>query len=122
MSIGSQTLVLATAIVVVAASGVALTRSGRPFSAVALNVHKLVDLGVLVGVGTIVVRDSRVAPLSQVALTAVALVAGVQLLVLVTGGIVAALTSPPRWVTWAHRLVSWVALAVTAWWAVLFLG
>ena len=122
MSISSHMLVLATAIIVVAASGVALTRSGRPFSAVALNVHKLVDLGVLVGFGAIVVRDSRVAPLSQIALTAVALVGGIQLLVLITGGLTAALASPPRWVTWAHRLASWVALAVTVWWAVLFLG
>jgi hypothetical protein len=113
---------LAAATVVVAVSGVVLTRSGSPFSSVVLNAHKLVDLALLVTVGVIVFRDARVAPLSRVGLVSTALVAGFQLVTLVSGGVVSALQSAPRGLTWLHRLVSWFALAMTLWWGVLFLA
>jgi hypothetical protein len=40
----------------------------------------------------------------------------------VSGGVVSAWASAPRWVVWSHRVFSWAALAVTIWWAVLFLS
>ena len=113
---------LAAAALVVVASGVMMTRSGPPYSPLVLNVHKLVDLAALVAIGVLVARDAGVAPLSRVAVVAIGVVAALQLVTLVTGGLTSALASQPRSLTWAHRLVSWLALAVTAWWAVLFLA
>lgn len=110
------------AMLVVAVSGVALTRSGHPFSAILLNVHKLVDLVILVAVGTVVVRDAGVASLSSIAITATALVASLQLVALISGGVVSARESAPPWVTWTHRVASWIAVLITLWWGVLFLA
>jgi hypothetical protein len=119
MSAGPIVLVLLA--VVIVTSGVMLTRSGRPLSGVLLNIHKLVDLALLAGIGVVVFRDAQVAPLSRVAILATVLVAAAQFLGLVSGGVTSAWTSAPHWVVWSHRILSWVALAVTIWWAVLFL-
>lgn len=112
---------LLAALVVVGATGLLLAGAEHPFSRGWLSVHKLVDLGVLIGVGVLVARAAGVAPLSRVALTAVGAVAVLQLVTLVSGGVVAAVEPAPRWARWTHRVVSWIAMALTAWWAVLFL-
>lgn len=113
---------LAIAAIVVAASGLALTRSGRPFLTAALTLHKLVAFGAAIAIGVIVYDAAAVAPLSRVGATATAFVGAVIVGSFATGGVVSAMTSPPRWVTWAHRIGSWAALLIAAWWGVLFLG
>jgi hypothetical protein len=121
MALSPIMLALVGAVFVVVFSGLRLTRSGRPFSSGPLNLHKLVDLAVMVGIGAVVFRNVQVAPLSDVALTATGFVAALQLLTLLTGGMVAASKSAPSWITWAHRVLSWPALLMTVWWGVLFL-
>lgn len=113
---------LALAAILVTGSGVALSRAGRPFGKAILSVHKLVDLAAIVAIGVTVYDATRVGSLSRVAIAATGTAGAFLLISLVTGGIASASDKAPRWVTWVHRIGSWITLLITAWWAVLFLA
>ncbi|MHB9002660.1 MAG: hypothetical protein ACYC6C_01165 [Coriobacteriia bacterium] len=113
---------LATAALVVALTGITLHRSGRPYRTEVLTAHKLVDLAAMVLLGWIVFDASQAARLSHIAWTATALTAALLGVSLIAGGAVSASDRAPGWVAWVHRVGSWLAVLMTAWWAVLFLG
>jgi hypothetical protein len=105
---------LVVAAVIVLASGIWLTRSGRPYGGLLLNVHKLVDLAAVVVIGIAVYQANRVAPLSPAELL---VIGGAAILVIATfasGGVISGMQAPPVAVLWIHRIGSWVAAALAA--------
>ena len=113
---------LGAAAIIVIVSGISLTRDGKPFGTAVLSAHKVVALAAVIAIGVNVYDAARLGPLSRVALTATGLMAILNVTSFVSGGVVSAMDSAPRWVTWLHRIGSWVSLLITAWWAVLFLA
>jgi len=122
MSNDALVIGLGAAALVVIASGISLTRGGKPFGTALLSAHKIVALAAVVAIGVAVYDAARLGPLSHVALTATGLMAALNLTSFVSGGVVSAMDPAPTWVTWLHRIGSWVSLLLTAWWAVLFLA
>jgi len=113
--------VLSAAALIVLVTGVILTRSGRPFGSMLLNVHKLVDLAAVVALGVFIFRAARSAPLSAPEWTAIGLATALCVGTFATGGVTSARESVPPWVLWTHRVGSWIAVAATAWCALLVL-
>lgn len=112
---------LAAAAVIIGVTGLMLTRAGRPFSPVLLTAHKLVALAAAVVIGIDVLLAARLAPLSQVAVVATAIVGALAIAAFGTGGAISAVKVPPKALVWAHRVGGWLAIALAAWWGVLFL-
>ena len=112
---------LAAAAVVVVSTGIFLTRAGRPFSTLLLNVHKLVDLAALIALGVLVSRVARSDPLSGAQWMGVGVAGALCVAALVTGGVVSANDSAPPWVVWTHRVGSWAAVLAASWCAWLVL-
>jgi len=105
---------LALATIVVLASGVWLTRTGKPYGTLALNVHKLVTVGAIAFAVYLIAQAHDAAPLSALQWTAAVAAGALVLAVIVTGGVVTAMTIAPAWALWFHRAVSWLAAALVA--------
>lgn len=109
-----RSLGFALAAVIVLGTGVWLTRSGWPFGAALVAVHKLVALLATVVLGILVYRATRTAPLTGADLAFV-ISAGVLIVVsFASGGVASASSNAPVWVLWVHRLATWVATGAAA--------
>lgn len=107
MNAATRSVALAVAAVVVLASGVWLTRAGRPHSGLLLNVHKLVDLAAVVVIGVAAYQAHRAAPLSAMEWSVLAAAAFFVIAAFASGGVVSAMQAPPVAVLWLHRVGSW---------------
>lgn len=107
-------IAVAIGLAVVVASGIWLTQAGRPYGGLLINVHKLVDLAVVVVIGIAAYQASKAASLSggMWTLLGVAIVAVV--VALVSGGVVSGMKDAPASALWIHRVGSWLAVALTA--------
>lgn len=110
----TRILLLLTAAVIVAATGVGLTLSGRPFGVGLQTIHKLVALAAVVGLGVLIFQVSRLTPLSGVTLGVVSAAALLAVLSFVSGGVVSAIEAAPLWVTQLHRFGTWVMLIASS--------
>lgn len=97
---------------VVMVSGYLLTRRGRPYHPVLLNVHKLVDLAAVIVTGVMVYRAGQSSALSAAEWASAALTAAVFVALFASGGVVSATENPPAWVLWLHRLSPWAAVTL----------
>lgn len=122
MSDTSAAVLLGAAALVVVGSGVALARAGRPYKTALLSAHKLVAIAALVLIGVLVADAARLAPLSRVAVVATGVIAALNVASVVTGGVVSATRTSHAPLVWAHRLLGWIAVLVSAWWTLLFIG
>lgn len=95
----------AAAAVIIYGTGVCLTRSGRPFNAVLLAVHKLLSLVFLIFVGVLVYKAI---PLTSTDWTFVASAAVLSIVSFTSGGILAILEKAPSCVLWSHRIGVWL--------------
>jgi len=95
----------AAAAVIIYSTGVFLTRSGRPFNAVLLAVHKLLSLAFLIFVGVLVYKTM---PLTFSDWTFVASSAILSIVSFVSGGVIAAMEKSPFWALWSHRIGVWL--------------
>jgi hypothetical protein len=106
-------------LLVVFLTGFWLTRSGKPYGGLVLNLHKLLSLAAL---ALLVIAAVRQAPLSALELT-VTVVAGVLFLdAIVSGGLASVDRPTPAFVLVMHRIAPFVALAAVALTAVLLLS
>lgn len=105
---------LAVAAVIVLGTGIVLTRAGRPYGPLLLNVHKLVDLGAVVFIGVIAYQTNRTTPLPSSTWLILAVAAALVVLTFATGGVVSGMREAPAWALWVHRIGSWVAAALAA--------
>lgn len=97
---------------VVVGSGVWLTRTGRPYEAGALAVHKLAALAAVAAAGISVYRDHQSSSISAPAWAAIGAGAPLVVASFVTGGVMAVREAVPAWFAWLHRSASWLAAAV----------
>jgi hypothetical protein len=99
---------------IVLISGIWLTRAGKPYSALLLNVHKLISLAGVVLLALFVRQQGRVSELPS-ALIAVNAVSGLLLVAsIVTGGLVSVDRPMPRTILFAHRVMPFLSLAASA--------
>lgn len=112
-----RVIALAAAAVVIAGTGVALTRSGWPFGVTVVTAHKLAALAAVVFLGALTFGLARSPGLTSAQWSAVAIAAVLAAAAVATGAIVSASESAPQWLTWAHRIGSWLSVAAAAWWA-----
>ncbi len=104
-----RTVGLLLAAAVIFASGIWLTRTGRPYGVVLMTVHKLVDLAAVIVIGVMVYQAHLAAPLSTLEWAASGLAALLTIATFSTGGVVSASEGAPGWVLWVHRVGSWFA-------------
>lgn len=104
--------------VVVIGTGIALTLAGKPYSGLLLNVHKLVDLGLVVTIGWLAWQAHKAGALAG---GVWALLLGTAIMVVVafaSGGVASGMQVPPTAVLWAHRVGSVLAaigMAASTW-------
>lgn len=112
MSSQIRTIGLVVAAVIVFGSGIWLTRAGRPYGGVLLDVHKLVDLAAAIVIGIAVYQSNQARPLSVLEWALLAVAASLFVATLATGGVSSAMAEPPAWALWSHRIGSWAAGAL----------
>lgn len=93
------------AAVIIYGTGVCLTRSGRPFNAVLLTVHKLLSLAFLIFVGVLAYKTM---PLTFSDWTFVVSSAILSVVSFTSGGVIAAMEKAPFWALWSHRIGVWL--------------
>jgi len=107
---------LAVAAVIVFATGLLLTRTGRPYGTLLLNIHKLVDLAAVVFIVVQAVGVARGPGLETLDWALVVAAGLATVATFVTGGLLSASDSAAAWLVTAHRLLSgplFVLLAAT---------
>jgi hypothetical protein len=105
---------LALGAIVVVATGVWLTRAGRPYGTGLVTAHKLVALAAVIVIGVMLYQASRVAPLSGMEITVAALAAVAVLGAFASGAVASAATATaPAWALWVHRTVPYLAVVAS---------
>jgi hypothetical protein len=95
-------------------SGFSLSRSGRPYSGVLFNAHKLIALAAAVYLAVTIYRLGQAGGLSTLQLAA-AIAAGVCFVALiVTGGLLSAMKAVPPAIRSVHHILPYLALLCTA--------
>lgn len=112
MGATERIVLLVVAAVVVLATGLMLTRAGRPYRTLALNVHKLVDLAAVVVIVAQVAAAVRGPGLATIDWVLVVSAAILVVATFATGGVVSASDSAAHRLVVAHRLLPWPLLAV----------
>jgi hypothetical protein len=95
------------------ASGVALSRTGRPINTALLTVHKLIVVGTVVFLGVIAHRANQAAPLSAVELAVVVVTAVLFLAMIASGGMLSVEKPAPAVVLRLHQIVPFLAVLAT---------
>ncbi len=111
---GIKSAALAIAAAVVLATGVWLTRSGKPYGAVLLNVHKLVDLAAVIVIGIAIYGANGTAPFSAAEWLVVVATAVLVVAAFASGGVISGMQQPPVAVVWVHRIGSFAAVLLAA--------
>jgi len=98
---------------VILASGLFLSRNGKPYSIVLFNVHKLAALGAAVYLAVSIIRIQRIAPLGGPAL-AVWIISAVFFVILAaSGGVMSAVKNYPPIVHTLHQLTPYLTVVAT---------
>ncbi len=98
---------------VILASGLILSRNGKPYSMVLFNVHKLAALGAAVYLAVTVIRIQRMAPLSGAALAVWIACAVFFVILAASGGVVSAAKNYPPVVHTLHQLTPYLTVVAT---------
>lgn len=94
-------------------SGLWLSHSGKPYSLVLFNIHKLIGFGLFVFLAINVFRANQATPLSALQLAACLIAAVCFLATIVTGGLVSIHQTVPGLVSLAHKLVPYLTVVST---------
>ena len=105
---------IALSFVIVFASGIWLTRSGKPYSGVLVNIHKLISLAGVVLLALVIRQASRAGRLSPTEVAVIAVTGLLLLGAIVTGGLVSTDNPMPQAVLIAHRVAPFLAALGTA--------
>lgn len=107
---------------VIFASGVWLTKSGKPYSAIILTVHKLISLAAIAYLVVTTVRVNQVAKLSAMEIWAGVITGSFFLVTLATGGLLSTGKPTPSVVLILHRIAPLLTVLSTAATLYLLLG
>jgi hypothetical protein len=94
-------------------SGLWLSHSGKPYSAILFNAHKLIGFGLFVFLAINVYRVNQATPLSALELTACLVAASFFLATIVTGGLVSIDKVMPTTVSLMHKLFPYLTVLST---------
>ena len=100
-------------VLVIFATGYWLHRSGRPYSGLLLNAHKLIALAAVVILAVIVVRANQAAPLGATTLLVAILAAVLAVATIITGGLTSIETMPLILRT-VHRILPYLTVLASA--------
>lgn len=94
-------------------SGLWLSQSGKPYSLILFNIHKLLGFGLLVFLAINVYRVNQAAPLSALQLTACLIATLFFVATIVTGGLVSLPKAVPTVVSLSHKLLPYLTTLST---------
>ena len=109
-----RVLVAGLCFILVFISGYWLSRSGKPYSAILLNAHKLIGLAVLVYLAVAVYQVNRATPLGAMEWVA-GVVAGLLFLsTIVSGGLVSIDKAMPAAISIMHKVLPYLTVLSSA--------
>ena len=109
-----RVLVAGLCFILVFISGFWLSRSGKPYSAILLNAHKLIGLAVLVYLAVAVYQVNRATPLGAMEWVA-GVVAGLLFLsTIVSGGLVSIDKAMPAAISIMHKVLPYLTVLSSA--------
>jgi hypothetical protein len=91
-----------------------LSRSGKPYQLIVFTLHKLVALGAIVFLVTIVYKIHQVAPLGPAQMTAIGVTALCFLATMLTGGLLSIDKTMPAIVLKLHQMTPYLTVLSTA--------
>ena len=94
-------------------SGFWLSRSGKPYHAVKFNIHKFIGLAAGVFLGYTVYQANHIAVLESLEIAAVAITILIFIFTITAGGLLSTNKSMPIAVTYAHKLLPYLAVLST---------
>jgi hypothetical protein len=95
-------------------SGFWLSRSGKPYSSLYLNIHKLIALAAVVFLVMTITRLNQVARLNILELTVCLVAALLFLIAIISGGLVSIPKELPATITTLHHLLPYAVVLATA--------
>ena len=107
-------IIIGLLVVVIFSSGFRLHRSGRPFSGILLNLHKLAGLAVIVLLGMTINRVHQAQPLAGIEIAATVATFVFFAAAIVTGGLVSLAKPAPRAISRIHKVFPYVSVLLTA--------
>lgn len=99
---------------IVFASGMWLTRSGKPYSGILVNVHKLISLAGVVLLALATRQQTRGGNLGSAQVVSIVVTGLLLVANIVTGGLASVDRTIPRAVLVAHRITPFVGLVAAA--------
>jgi hypothetical protein len=109
----SRSIITGAFFVLIFASGFWLSHTGRPYSGLLFNVHKLIALGGVVFLGVIIARMNHSTPLSAAQWLAVALAAVCLAALIVSGGLLN-IEKMPAILLRLHHILPYAAVLLVA--------
>ena len=107
---------------IVFASGMWLTRSGKPYSGILVNVHKLISLAGVVLLALATRQQTRGGNLGSAQVVSIVVTGLLLIAAILTGGLVSIDRPMPQAVLMAHRVTPFVSLVAAAVAVYLLLG
>jgi heme A synthase len=109
----SKLLIAGGCFIFILITGYILSRAGKPFNGLLLNIHKLIALGAFVYLIITIIHIHRLTPLSPLEMSA-CVVCGVFFVALIaTGGIISAMKSAPEVVHKIHQILPYLVILST---------
>ena len=110
----SKSVIIGFCFLLVFASGFWLTRGGKPYGMLLLNVHKLIALGAVIFLGVTVHRVSQAAPLQPLQILVVVITGLLFIGTFVTGGLLSVDKEFPAIVRSLHHLTPYLTVLSSA--------
>lgn len=95
-------------------TGFWLSRTGKPYKSLILNIHKLIALAAVVVLIITIVKVSKVTPLDTLAVIAVVVTGVLGVTMFATGGLVSGLKTVPSILLTLHHVMPYLAVLSTA--------
>lgn len=94
-------------------SGFILTRSGKPYHMLLVNIHKLIALGAFVFLAITVYRLNQAVVLNSLQFTALAVTGLCGVIMIITGGLMSIDKTMPAFVTVLHRSIPYLTVLMS---------
>ena len=110
----NKLLIMGGCFIIILIFGFVLSRTGKPYNSLLLNVHKLVSLGAFVYLVVTLVQFNRLVPLGTLEWIVFAACCVFFVSLIVTGGLMSALKNPPEFLHTIHQIAPYLAILSTA--------
>lgn len=107
-------LIAGLSFVIILLSGFWLSRTGKPYNAAILSVHKLISLAALVYFVVTIFQINKVAPLSTIEIVLSAMTVVFFVALMVSGGLLSAAKTLPGIIKIGHKIMPYLVILSTA--------